>query len=89
MRRLGVMISAGLALSIFILAAAGCDEEKKEVCCKCTCFINDDPTRDRIEYVNGTNLNCTSACRTECVDIRGMQYRDPISVDCATVPTDE
>ena len=88
MRGFGVMSAAVLALGIFVMTSAGCEEDKKDVCCKCTCYVLDNALPERIRYESGTNLNCNSACETRCVDIEGMLSRDPVSVDCGSVPTD-
>ena len=91
MRGLGVKISALLvlvfSLTAGILLYSGCEEEKKEVCCKCTCYVLDGGRPDMPAYVNRTNLNCSSACITRC-DEFGMKTKDPTDISCESTPTD-
>jgi hypothetical protein len=76
------------ALCICFMVSAGCEEDKMEVCCQCTCYVVEDRTRDKIEYERGTNINCNSACDNLCENGLHMESENPKSVDCATMPTD-
>ena len=63
-----------LFLCLFVTVVLGCEEEKKEVCCSCTCF-NPNNVSGEVQFeesiVRGVNLNCEKECRVECEDMMG------------------
>ena len=92
MRGIGVKVSVlslvAVSFIVGVLFFSGCTDDPKEVCCKCTCYVNDNALPERTEYVSGNDLNCTQACQTRCQDELGMEMRDPTKVDCGSTPTD-
>lgn len=86
----GVRIKWAAFGVVFILSLLwlGCDEEKKEVCCSCTCYMADDSLPERTVSVENTTLSCSDACRIRCVDELGMQYKNPETVECEDPSTD-
>jgi hypothetical protein len=77
----------GLAF-ILSLMWIGCEEEKKEVCCTCTCYMANGSLPERTVSVERTKLSCNDACRIRCGDGLGMQYKNPETVECEDTSTD-
>jgi hypothetical protein len=81
---------AFLSCVCLLIAAAviGCDDEKKTVCCECTCFAIDGTSGDdliEVDTVQGENINCRSSCEDFCAyndNFKGYELESSKRIDC-------
>ena len=74
-----------IAFCFVMTVLLGCDDEKKDVCCKCTCYTLNSADPNNQEYedsASGVNIDCENECRNKC-DLKGYQSRNPTEVKCS------
>jgi hypothetical protein len=84
----------GSILKILVLVLAclgvcgmsGCDDEKKTICCRCTCYAKNTPEGEATETKTiSTQNSCDDACRSFCEwndDFSGYEMSNATPVDC-------
>ena len=84
--KISILVSVCLSAVLFF----GCEDEKKTVCCECTCFNRNNTTGETLtdtKTISGENLNCQDACRSHCDfndEFIGWEMENGVQVKCSS-----